>query len=368
MRKIYSLKFLSFVGIMVLAATVFWTVVSVCIPRYRAPEAGQQVYSIRHQELKDNNSLYTDLFLKSIEKNNGYLILGTSETGARPKGNYYDFLNADTSLHSKFSVISGAGRTPCVYFPLIQSNANVKGLKLIFYLNPSYGCGKLAYSNSDYFERYVSYTAWRKANHPKNAEVDKILRINAPAKKKLDAAFEFLSYYLDIFRKKFYQDLLFDIKPDKFLKSIIWIDYIDYGKFRERPLLDEQSYNFDLNVSSSFDVNSYTLWPHPESRYRCEELQTMIHLCKERGIDAVFVVGPYNSVAYSKIHPDELPKIEEHTENIIRVLKEEGAQYIDCTDLSSEPGMFDDWQHNTSYGAYFIYQRIKDYVLEKESF
>jgi hypothetical protein len=52
---------------------------------------------------------------------------------------------------------------------------------------------------------------------------------------------------------------------------------------------------------------------------------------------------------------------------MLRVLDEEGAAYIDCTCLSTVPGVFEDWQHHTSYGAFLIYQKIKDYVLEKES-
>ena len=52
---------------------------------------------------------------------------------------------------------------------------------------------------------------------------------------------------------------------------------------------------------------------------------------------------------------------------MLRVLDEEGANYIDCTDLSTVPGVFEDWQHHTSYGAYLMYQKIKSYVLEKES-
>ncbi|MBO6081251.1 MAG: hypothetical protein J6P54_09850, partial [Bacteroidales bacterium] len=62
----------------------------------------------------------------------------------------------------------------------------------------------------------------------------------------------------------------------------------------------------------------------------------------------------------------ELPKMQQVSKNMLRVLEEEGADYIDCTDLSAEPGVFEDWQHHSSYGAFLIYQRIKSYVLEKE--
>ena len=178
MKELYRLKNLAFIGVVTLFAVLVWLAVAWCIPTFRAPETEQQLYAIRHQELRDNNPLYTDLLLQSIKRNGGYLVLGTSESNGRAKGNYFDFLNADTAIHGGFSVIAGAGRTPCTYFPLIQSNANVKGLKVIFFLNPSYGCGKLAASNADYFNRYVSYTAYKRANKPKNQDVANILKTN----------------------------------------------------------------------------------------------------------------------------------------------------------------------------------------------
>ena len=303
-----------------------------------------------------------------MKRNGGWLVLGTSETNARPKGNYYDFLNTDTSLRCGFSVIAGAGRTACTYFPLIQSNDNVHGLKVIFFLNPSYGCGKLAYSNEDYFNRYVSTAAYREANRLNNQGVEQILRLNEGNILWLDRVGELLGYKIDKLRRKYYQDLAFWLKPERFAQDLIWLDSAKVARLPKdcsRP--DSSRYNYELNVGASFDVHSYTLWPHPESSYRCDELRTMIRLCKERQVEAVFVLGPYNHIAYQKVHPAELPKIQEVSANLKQVLDSEGALYIDCTDLSAEPGVFADWQHHTSYGGYLIYQKIKRYVEEKES-
>ena len=86
------------------------------IPTYHAlecPEWEGQLYTIRHQELRDNNQLYIGFLLKSVKRNGGYLVLGTSETNARPKGNYYDFLNADTtSPPTLMSIPIRCGRIP----------------------------------------------------------------------------------------------------------------------------------------------------------------------------------------------------------------------------------------------------------------
>lgn len=368
MKKMYRLKTLAWMGVTVLVALLFWLVLACFIPTFRTPEVSKQLYTIRHQDLRDNNALYTDLLLESIEKCGGYLILGTSESNERTKGNYFDYLNTDTALHCGFSVIAGAGRTPCTYFPLIQSNDNVKGLKVIFFLNPSYGCGKLAYNNADYFSRYVSHTLYRQANRPKNQDVENILKVNKKQEIFVDRVGDYLGSHIDKLRRKYYQDMRFRLDSAKFFGSLTWLDSAKVSRMPQscgRP--DSNRYNYRLNVAAGFDVHSYTLWPHPEESYRCDELRTMIRLCKERGVDIVFVAGPYNHIAYAKVHPTELPKIQQVSQNMLRVLDEEGAEYIDCTDLSVVPGVFDDWQHHTSYGAFLIYQKIKKYVLEKEN-
>jgi hypothetical protein len=368
MKELYRLKNLAVVGVIALVAVVFWLVVAVCIPTFRATETTAQLYTIRHQELRDNNPLYTDLLLESIQRNNGYLVLGTSESNPRPKGNYFDFLNTDTAIHCGFSVIAGAGRTSCTYFPLIQSNANVKGLKVIVFLNPAYCCNKLAVSNADYFNRYVSYTAYKRANKPKNQDVANILKTNKRQIFFVDRVGDCLEFYLDRLRRKYYQDLRFRLDSSQFEANLTWLDSAAISRMPkscDRP--DSSRYNYCLNVASGFDVRSYTLYPHPEESYRYDELRTMIRLCKEREMDVIFVAGPYNSIAYQKMHPSELPRIQEVSKKMLQVLEVEGAAYIDCTDLSTEPGVFADWQHHTSYGGYLIYQKIRDYVLEKEN-
>ena len=264
MKKIYTMKFLAGIGAAVLAAVAFWMTVALLIPTYRAPEMEGQLYAIRHQELRDNNPLYTNLLLTSVKRNGGYLVLGTSETNARPRGNYYDFLNADTALRCGFSVIAGAGRTPCTYFPLIQANENVRGLKVIFFLNPSYGCGKLASSNADYFGRYVSFARYRKANHPINQDVDKILKANLKNYTWVDQVADYMADGTDRVRRKYTQDLVFRLNPDRFLKGLVWLDRSKANLSAACVPPDSSRYNYEFNVSASFDVHSYTLWPHPE--------------------------------------------------------------------------------------------------------
>ena len=366
--QIHKTKSLSRIGVTVLSALALWIVAACLIPTFRAPESCAQLYTIRHQDLRDNNSLYTDFLLKSIKDNDGYLVLGTSETNELPTGNYFDFLNADTSLHATFSVIGGAGRTACTYFPLLQSNENVQNLKVIYFVNPAYWCNKLASSNADYFHRYVSITEYKKSNNPKNQDIDRILKANLRNVRWLDRVAEPMARVSDRIRRKYYQDLVFTLDFTQFYETLIWPDIRNITrKAQQHNPPDSNRYNYSLNVSRKFDVNSYELRPHPEEQYRYDELRTMVRLCKERGVDIVFVVGPYNHVAFEKVHPEELAKMQQVPKNIISLLEEEHANYINCSDLSTVPGAFEDWQHPNSYGAYLIYQKIRDYVLEKEN-
>ena len=368
MKELFRLKNLAFVGVVALVAVLVWLAVAVCIPTFHAPETEQQLYTIRHQDRRDNNPLYADLLLLSIKRNGGYLVLGTSESNGRAKGNYFDFLNADTAIHCGFSVIAGAGRTSCTYFPLIQSNENVKGLKLIFFLNPAYGCNKLSASNADYFNRYVSYTAYKQSNKPKNQDVANVLKTNKRQIFFMERVGDFFGFHLDKLRRKYYQDLRFKLDSTQFQENLTWLDSFAIARMpRSCDCPDSSRYNYQLNVAAGFDVHSYTLYPHPEEPYRSDELRTMIRLCKVRGVEVVFIAGPYNHIAFEKVHPSELPKMQQVSQNMLRVLNEEGAEYIDCTDLSAEPGVFEDWQHHSSYGAFLIYQKIKAYVLEKEN-
>ena len=101
--------------------------------------------------------------------------------------------------------------------------------------------------------------------------------------------------------------------------------------------------------------------------YRYDELRAMISVCKEHGVDITFVVGPYNKIVFEKLSPEEVPLLGEVCRQIIDICRQENVPYIDATDISSVPGAFQDCQHHSSYGAYLIYLKIKNYVLEKEN-
>lgn len=369
MKKLYQLKTLAYMGLVALVSViVLLLIMPLCVPKFQMEKVGGQLYCIRLQELRDNDPLYTDLFLKNIKENNGYLILGTSESNSKPHGNYADFLNGDTTLNCGFSVISAAGKTSSTYFPLIQSNENVEGLKLIYYINPSYWCNKLARSSADYFHRYTSYTCYKKANTPKDEQVDHILQVNLKNARPSERVGDFLSFYTDRLRRTFYQDIRLKRHPEKFYDKLTWLaEKSHYQSYSFYGQIDSAHYNFDLNVAADFDIHKFTFTVDTASTYRYDELKAMISLCKKHHVDVTFVIGPYNAVAFEKVHPSELPHLEKVCQQIQQILETENVPYVNAVDISTVPGTFDDWQHHSSYGAYLIYQKIKDYVLEKEN-
>lgn len=368
MKRMYQLKVLAWIGSVALASVLAFLLLAWFIPPFKAPEPDRQLYTIRHQELRDNNPLYTDLFLRSIKQNNGYLVLGTSESNDLADGNYYDFLNADTILPCKFSLVAGAGRTSCTYFPLIQSNDNVHDLKILFFINPRYWCNPYAQSNKQYFSRYVSTAEYKRANRPKNNRVDDILIVNHSHIPLVNRIGDGAALFLDRVRRKYYQDLVFDLRPDKFSKSLYFIG--KKKRLDEYPhlgVIDSTHYNFKYNVAKGHNVSDNLFYVDTSSSYRYDELRAMISVCKEHGVNITFIVGPYNKLAFEKTCPEQIPLLDEICHNIISLCQQENVPFIDATDLSDTPGVFKDIQHHNSYGAYFIYLKIKNYVLEKEN-
>ena len=69
MKRMYQLKVLAWIGSVVLASVLAFLLLAWLIPPFKAPEPSRQLFTIRHQELRDNNPLYTDLFLQSIKHN-----------------------------------------------------------------------------------------------------------------------------------------------------------------------------------------------------------------------------------------------------------------------------------------------------------
>ncbi|MCF0206972.1 MAG: hypothetical protein HUK15_06040 [Bacteroidales bacterium] len=367
MRGLYSLKVLAWIGACTLVASVVLLVAGwLFIPDFVPQGIDGQMYMIRHADLRDNDTLYTNLFLKSIKENKGYLVVGTSETTFIKNGNYHEFLNADSTLNCKFSVVAGAGRTAFSYFPLLLSNPNAQGLKMIYFINPIYWRYRYAESSLDYFYRYVSFAQYYLSNRPKNDLVDKILKKNLLNERPLAVAGDFLELFVNKGRKKFSRDIDYYRNPNLFYSNISLVGKKTFGPFEHYGEIDSANYNFDYNVLKSFDVGIVSLFIDTVSQYRYDELQAMSQICKQKGVDITFIVGPYNGILFEKTYPDQLPKLDSVVCRIKRVLDQNEMAYIDASGFSYTSGFFSDAQHHSHYGAYLLYKEIKDYVLEKE--
>ena len=368
MKTLYRLRTLAWIGTVSIGALVFWLIVAWCIPSFHVETTGKQLYTIHHQDLRDDNRLYLDLFLNSIKQNNGYLMLGTSETNTLKDGNYYDFLNSDTDLSIRFSVIAGAGRTACTYFPLIQSNTNVENVKIIYYINPIYWTTQFSKNNREYFHRYLSYSVYRKANHPHNAGGDAILQANKTGSSWTTAVVDQLEFTFNRAHRKYKQDLWFSITSSDFEKSLNKFPaFRTLNSYHHFGRIDSANYCFMYNMSDTSHLRTYHFQVDTIARYRYDELQTMIALCRQHKVDLTFVIGPYNRKAFSELRPEDIPHFDIVYNQIRHILDTEGCPYVDASDLSDVAGVFRDWQHHSSYGAYLLYLKIKEYVLEKEN-
>ena len=214
----------------------------------------------------------------------------------------------------------------------------------------------------------ASAVEYQRANRPKNGQVDDILKVNRKNATLSYRVGEWGYFVLDRARRKYYQDLIFDLNPKKFQKSLhhFWTrpgfdEYPNFGK------VDSAAYDFRYNVALPVETHLGALSVDTSITYRYDELHTMITLCREHCVDITFVIGPYNRIALQKTCPEEVANLETVCRNIKQMCQQEGVPYIDATDLSSRLGAFNDYQHHSSYGAYLIYQKIKEYVLEKEN-
>lgn len=367
MKQMKTLKFWAQVGVWVLLLLPLLLVCGLLlIPKYTPNAPQEQIFTIRFSDLRTENELYVNQFLNSIKNNDGYLVIGTSETTKRKNGNYYDFLNADPEVPCSFSYISGAGKTACTYFSLLVNNENFENLKIIYFVNPIYWTNKLANSNLDYFSRYTSYTPYMKAD--RSVDLSYFIKVNQKNARPWVKVTDFLSFYADKCRQRYYQDLRFNINSAAFEDSFPRIPReIDLQHLTFYRDLDSACYDFERNMARDAHFDSGDFDVYPDAEYRYEELRKMIEICKLRHVEIVFVLGPVNELGFAKADPKQLPGLLQVQDNVRQLFENAGVDFIDATDVGKVSGAFLDGQHHNSYGAFLISKKIKNYVLEKNN-
>lgn len=317
--------------------------------------------------LKYSDSQETRYFLKSIIKNDGYLCLGTSESTHLKHGNYQDFLNNDPEISARFSRLTGAGRSCGVHIPwLLHQRDLLDSLKVIYLINPVYwrnGLNKvdLSYCNRYHnpatcqFDREIS-SSIDQALFPVKAYLEEL-----PLIQNMQMHIEF---WLRKMRIAFFNDLRIHLGLKTFGEDFTYISntkrkldsYNHFGRVNtaEVDTIWNALHSYPTRTSSQeIDLNS---------NYRYEELKAFIDFCNQTGIDATFILGPYNQRFMTNSRPESVAPFKETTDQIRAILDSEKMKYVDATDISNTAGAFNDYQHHSSYGAYLIYQKLKPLI------
>lgn len=239
--------------------------------------------------IKKGNRIFYNT-LENLKNKNGFLVLGTSETGNGLNGqNYYHLLNKDKTINKPFLTLGGAGRCINMYFPYILDNKNVfKCLKVIYYINPTYWREGLNNYNQEYFERYVDCNLlMNSVKYDENFA--KIKNFVSPPLKERTHLESLLDKFTDNFRSYYYYDLKKALlsNPDLTIKKSHSVENY-YSKVELNSIKEE--INQEFNVTLDF-LKTKSSFPKidKKSNYQTNQLNTFIELCKLYNIDPIFL-------------------------------------------------------------------------------
>lgn len=337
---------------------------------YDSPEPQKQVYTINGFDIKFNDQSTMHYFFKSIKNNNGFLCIGTSESTTLEDGNYFDYINADSSLNFKFSKLTGAGRTCGLFIPMLMLNRDVvKDLKIIYFINPVYWRTDLSNPLTVYWSRYSNYDINASTKFEDENEIALFKPVQAymdilPIK---DKFFETVENRIRNLRKPYFEGLRLKLNPEEFIAKQ---EYVSTNKsldsFKNFGIIDIEKIDTVWNIKKSFE-NKAGFKPIDTSiNYRYEELESFVKLCDYLNIEAHFIVGPYNWRFVSEYDPKSIEEYENCINNIKSILHENNSSVIDISYISYLPGTFMDYQHHSSYGAYLIYKDLKQKFNEED--
>jgi hypothetical protein len=337
---------------------------------YLSPEPNKQVYTINGFDIKFNGQSTMYYFFKSIKNNNGYLCIGTSESTSLDDGNYFDFINADSSLNFKFSKLTGAGRTCGLFMPMLMLNRDVvKDLKIIYFINPVYWRTDLSNPLTVYWSRYSNYDINASTKFEDENEIALFKPVQAymdilPIK---DKFFETVENRIRNLRKPYFEGLRLKLKPEEFIAKHEYVStnksLDSYDNFGE---IDIEKIDTVWNIRKNFENKGGFKPIDTSTNYRYEELESFVKLCDYLNIDAHFIVGPYNWRFVSEYDPNSIDEYENCINKIKSILQENNSSVIDMSYISYLPGTFIDYQHHSSYGAYLIYKELKQKLNEED--
>lgn len=372
LKAIFKTKFLAYLGLVIAISLVGFLLLSfLLIPEFKGIAPVSQIYTIQGEALRYDDSGITGDFFQSIRRNNGYLLLGTSESGEMEGGNYYDYLNNDQQIAARFSKLSGAGRTCGIYLPVfLRHGTELKGLKVIYLINPVYWGTNLCKPEFDYWTRYVDYGLAMNTLHDHRAPV-LVQEVLKQYNSTLNLPNQVLYTLVSVVRKahaKFKRDLNFLINPSDYASSLQPItpknDSLDYQNFGR---IDTMAIDTLWNVNKVFLSHKRMSAINEEVDFRYQELEAFIGLGKQLEMEITFLMCPANEIFIKRFEPAALTGYQNTNARIKELLLSYSADVVDATQIGREAGTFIDNQHISSYGAYLIYQKIKSHLHEKET-
>ena len=178
-----------------------------------------------------------------------------------------------------------------------------------------------------------------------------------------------MEYQTRDIRRNYFCDLRNLLAPAKYGQQFKFVSdsmshfrsYPGYGK------IDTEKIDTVWNILKTFNHQKWYQPMNETDPYRFNELNAFIELCKKIGIKATFVIGPYNERFIQQYNSESLGGHQRVTQKIKQLLIDQKVNYIDATELSGVAGAFVDHQHYSSYGAYRIYQIIKQHLYEEKS-
>lgn len=322
------------------------------VPPFTPPPPEGPCAGINGLAWRHDDGAAVSYFLASLRDHGGVLCLGTSETTSLAGGNWPDFLNAVEPRHA---VMAGAGRTAGVMLPVLASHPEeLRGLRLIYYVNPVYWNEEHGPLNPTYWTRYVAppllaeraevpEEVWRPVNRARRA---------LPLVERISPASALRSL-----RAHWFNDVRHHLEPSTFTDA-----FHPVAQWTP-PLPTGPSPRFDVRrgIDSTFHHPEWfrTVSSDPEVlEARDDELRAFIRACKHWGIEATFVLGPSN-LPFMRWHaPEAEAGYARLGEHLAELLDDERTTWIDARDVGEVPGAFRDHQHHSSYGAALIAEKI----------
>ena len=322
------------------------------IPAFAPPPPEGPCATVNGLSWRHDDAAAVSYFLASIRDHDGVLCLGTSETTTLAGGNWPDFLNAVEPRHA---VMAGAGRTAGVWLPVLAQHAEeLRGLRLIYLINPVYWNAEHGPINPTYWSRYVDPRLMaERAELPED-----LWRPVTRARQALPLTERFSpASFLRALRAKWFNDLRHHLDPETFSSAFRPVErWTGTVPNAPNPRID-----LVRGIDSTFH---HAEWFRPVSsdlevlEARDDELRAFIRACNQWGIEATFVLGPHNAPFVHWHAPEAEVGFVELGERLADLLDSENATWVDARSVSTVPGAFRDHQHHSSFGAALIAEKI----------